>query len=195
MLERARLAVESRAQILFRYDPAAEGLFGLRASLEGNPGIEDDWGGITFAEWAAGEDRFAQHFAPLEGQAELPLSEWLALPEPSRQGKLPTLELDERRLVVGERMAKAAGHRLAVWKVLRELTGASSPFTEQIRSDLKQEIEAEAQQQLDALKAEHDARIAELRSTTSQETVNRLVDRLMNLAGYAQKAGQKESGA
>jgi pyruvate-ferredoxin/flavodoxin oxidoreductase len=195
MLERARLAVEGRAQILFRYDPAAEGLFGLRASLEGNPGIEDDWGDISFAEWAAGEDRFAQHFAPLEGQAELPLSDWLALPEPNRQGKLPTLEVDERRLVVGERMANAAGHRLAVWKVLRELTGASSPFTEQIRSDLKQEIEAEAQQQLDSLKAEHDARMAELRSTTSQETVNRLVDRLMNLAGYAQKAGQKENGA
>ena len=43
-LERARLAVEGRAHLLLRYDPGAEGLFGLRASLEGNPEPEETVG-------------------------------------------------------------------------------------------------------------------------------------------------------
>jgi pyruvate-ferredoxin/flavodoxin oxidoreductase len=129
-LERARLAVEGRAQVLFRYDPGAEGLFGLRASLEGNPGFDQDWGSITFAEWAAGERRFAQHFEPLDDRPEVPLTEWLILPERGRQGKVPTVEVEEQRVAVSERMARAAGDRQTVWNVLRELTGASSPFTE-----------------------------------------------------------------
>jgi pyruvate-ferredoxin/flavodoxin oxidoreductase len=194
-LERARLAVEGRAQVLFRYDPGAAGLFGLRASLAGNPGFDQDWGSITFAEWAAGERRFAQHFEPLDDRPEVPLTEWLILPERGRQGKVPTVEVEEQRVAVSERMARAAGDRQTVWNVLRELTGASSPFTERIRSSLKEELEAEQQEQLKALKAEQEARIAEIRATTNQEAVNRLMDRLMTLAGYARKAGQKGDGA
>ena len=194
-LERARLAVEGRAHVLFRYDPGADGLFGLRASLEGNPGFDQDWGGITFAEWAAGEERFAHHFEPLDDRPSVPLTEWLALPERGRQTKVPTVEVEEQRVAVGERMARAAGDRQVSWNVLRELTGASSPFTERIRSALREELEAEQQEHLKALKAEQEARIAEIRSTTNQEAVNRLMERLMTLAGYARKAGQKGNGA
>jgi pyruvate-ferredoxin/flavodoxin oxidoreductase len=193
-LERARLAVEGRAQILFRYDPGAEGLFGLRASLEGNPGFDEDWGSLTFAGWAAGEGRFAQHFEPLDDRPGVPLTEWLALPERGRQAKLPTVEVEEQPVALSERMARAAGDRLVVWNVLRELTGASSPFTERIRSALKVELQAEQQEQLRALQAEQEARIVEIRTTTNQEAVNRLMERLMTLAGYTRKAGQKGDG-
>ena len=108
-LERARLAVEGRAHLLLRYDPGAPGLFGLRASLEGNPGPEKQWGGASFAEWAAGEARFAPHFEALEGDGDLPLDEWLALAETDRRSRVPFVEIDERRLAVSRRMARAAG--------------------------------------------------------------------------------------
>lgn len=57
-IAQARRAVEARAQVLFRYDPRAEGRFGLRASCAGNPGLDVDWGGATWREWAAGQARF-----------------------------------------------------------------------------------------------------------------------------------------
>ena len=212
-LERAALGVEGRAQILFRYDPAAEGLFGLRASLDGNPGADGeadadadadadgdgdgddaDWGRVTFADWAAGEARFAQHFESLEDRSGVPFIDWLALSERDRETRLPTVEVDGRRLVVGERIRRAAADRLAVWNVLRELTGAASPFTERIRSRLKQQEAAEQRAEVDALKAEHEAKVSALRSGTDQEAITRLTERLMSLAGYAGKAGQERDG-
>jgi len=65
MLERARLAVETRVHPLLRYDPSAPGLFGRRLSLDGNPAIDRDWvddgaGESTPAAWARGETRFAE---------------------------------------------------------------------------------------------------------------------------------------
>jgi pyruvate-ferredoxin/flavodoxin oxidoreductase len=193
-LERAALAVESRAHVLFRYDPTAEGLFGLRASLGGNPAGDADWGELTLADWAVGEARFADDFEPLGERAGVPLAEWLALSEADRRSKLPTVEVDGRALVVGARMRRAAEDRLAIWNVLRELTGTASPFTEQIRTQVQQEVEAEQQAQLDALQAEHDAKLSELRSGREQEAISRLTERLMNLAGYAPKPGQKGEG-
>ena len=56
-VEQARLAVAARVLPLFRYDPAAEGVFGLRISLDGNPGDDE----LTVAEWLAGQGRFASH--------------------------------------------------------------------------------------------------------------------------------------
>jgi pyruvate-ferredoxin/flavodoxin oxidoreductase len=194
-LERARLAVEGRAHLLFRYDPSAEGLFGLRASLEGNPGLEQDWGEVNFAQWAAGEDRFAQHFEPLEQDAAPSLAEWLALAESERRGKTAAIELGEQTLAVGDRVARAAAQRLAIWCSLKELTGVVSPFTQQIRAALEQELEAEQRKALEELQAEHEATIAGVRSGTDQEMLTRLTDRLMALANLASGSSQRGNGA
>jgi pyruvate-ferredoxin/flavodoxin oxidoreductase len=196
-LERARLAVEGRAHLLFRYDPSAEGRFGLRASLEGNPGLEEDWGEVNFAQWAAAESRFAEHFEPLEQDAALSLAEWLALAESERRGKTPAIEVGEQTLAVGVRVARAAAERLAIWSSLKELTGVVSPFTDRIRAALEQEIEAEQRKALEELQAEHEAAIAGLRSGTDQEMLTRLTDRLMALAslGSSRPQGQEGNGA
>jgi pyruvate-ferredoxin/flavodoxin oxidoreductase len=191
MLERGRAAVEGRAHLLFRYDPSAEGMFGLRASLEGNPGLDEDWGGLCFAEWAAGESRFAEHFAPLESDDGTPLLDWLSLHEAARQGKVPFIEVNGRRLAVGERMAEATGERLSAWNTLRELIGAG-PLAERLRSELEKEFEADYQSRLYDLNAEHMARIAELRSGGDQQAVAQLRDRLMTLAGYPPKVPPQE---
>ncbi len=53
----ARRAVEARVLPLFRYDPRAEGVFGTRISLDGNPNDGDDM--PTLADWASGQQRFA----------------------------------------------------------------------------------------------------------------------------------------
>jgi pyruvate-ferredoxin/flavodoxin oxidoreductase len=193
-LEQARRAVEGRAHVLFRYDPAAEGLFGLRATLDGNPCPEADWGGTNFAEWAAFEHRFGDHFESAEDGAGVPLDEWLSLTEPGRQGKVPVVECDGRRLAVGERVARSAAERLAVWNTLRELTGEAGPFVERIRAALQRELEASQQSRLEELKAESDARLAELRSSSDREALARLTERLMTLAGFGSKPSPRGNG-
>jgi pyruvate-ferredoxin/flavodoxin oxidoreductase len=184
-LERARRAVEGRAHILFRYDPSAEGSYGLRASLTGNPNLDGEWGDTSFAEWAAGEDRFAEHFRPYEGAAGVPLAEWLSLAADARRDRVPVVEVEEKVLAVGERMARAAGERLAVWNTLRELTGIGGGLADEIRATLEREIDADHQARLEAVKAEYEARLTEFGSGADREAVARLAERFMALAGYA----------
>ncbi len=193
-LEQARLAVEARAHLLFRYDPSAEGQFGLRASLEDNPGLEQDWGEVNFAQWAAGQGRFAQHFESLEQNGAPSLDEWLALAESGRRGKTPRIELGEQTLGVGVRVARAAAERLAIWNSMKELTGAVSPFTKQIRAALEQELEAEQRKALAELQAEHEATIAGVRIGAGQEMLAHLTDRLMALARLSSGNPRKEDG-
>ena len=62
-IERARLAVVARVQPLLRYDPAADGVFGGRMDLTGNPAPTEDHANegelaLTVAAWAAGERRY-----------------------------------------------------------------------------------------------------------------------------------------
>jgi hypothetical protein len=193
-LERARLAVESRAHVLLRYDPGAEGVFGLRASLDGNPAPEDAWGEVDFATWAAAEDRFAEHFAPLENGDGLPIGEWLDLPEAERASRLPVVEVGDRRLAVGERVVRAAAERLAIWSALRELSGGTSPFTEKIRAALGEELEAERSAELDKQKAEYEARLAEARAGVDREAIERLTTRLLALSGFGSERAPKGNG-
>ena len=193
-LERARLAVESRAHPLLRYDPGAEGLFGLRASLEGNPEPEKQWGGASFAEWAAGEARFSVHFEALEGDGDLSLDDWLGLAESERSSRVPFVEIGERRLAVSSPMAQAAGERLALWNTLRELTGASSPFTERIREALAAELQAEKETEIGALQSEHEARVAEVQASADRQALDRLTDRLLTLSGFDANRPAKSNG-
>lgn len=193
-LERARLAVESRAHVLLRYDPSAEGLFGLRASLEGNPEPEEQWGGASFAEWAAGEARFSQHFEALEGDGDLPLDEWLGLTERERSSRVPFVEIGERRLAVSSPMAQAAGERLALWNTLRELTGGSGPFTERIREALATELQAEREAEIGALESGQAARLAEVQAGADRQALDRLTDRLLTLSGFDANRPAKSNG-
>jgi pyruvate-ferredoxin/flavodoxin oxidoreductase len=112
----SKLAVESRAYPLFRYDPDKGASYADSASLEGNPALDQDWptytlsykdeSGIeakltlpmTFADFAVTEGRFAKHFkkAPPEtwnddtGQdKQVQLADFLKLDADDREGKFP----------------------------------------------------------------------------------------------------------
>jgi pyruvate ferredoxin oxidoreductase beta subunit len=64
----AKFAVDSRAFPLFTYDPRKGEAMAERLSLQGNPGIKDDWAKapdgtpIDFLAFARSEGRFRQHF-------------------------------------------------------------------------------------------------------------------------------------
>ncbi len=192
MLDRARLAVEARAHILLRYDPEAEGVFGVRSTLDGNPQPEADWGDLDFAGWAAGEARFAHCFTPIDDGRGVSLADWLAQPQSARRGP-PTVEHGGRRLAIDPALARAAEERRAIWQTLRELTGAAGPFTDRIRAAVADELAQTHRAEIEARERDHAARLAEARALADEEALRRLTDRLLALSGFAPiEAGKVE---
>ena len=78
-IAQAELAVACRALPLFRYDPRGDGVFGLRINLDGNPAKDELPGDVTFADWAAGQERFAAQ--DLTDAADACLANWQTLQE------------------------------------------------------------------------------------------------------------------
>jgi pyruvate-ferredoxin/flavodoxin oxidoreductase len=197
---RARLAVDARLRPLLQYDPGAEGVFGQRLSLQGNPALEDSWvaddeeNRLTPADWAAGEGRFAGDITePAEGQAGMPVAEWADLPAGERTGKTPTITVaDDRTVVVGPALAGATLERKQNWVTLQELSGVVTPFTDEVREKLRQELSDEHRQELAALKAEYESKISEIEAEHAASTAAQLRDRLMQLvaSGKASRAAQ-----
>jgi len=155
-LDRASLAVASRVHPLLRYDPGADGVFGLRLSLEGNPEIDKPWitatdeaVEFTPARWAAGEARFEQAFE-----------------ETNDAGHRAVLDRAER------------------WATLQEIAGAVTPFADRLRERLQVELGDTHRAEIAALKVEHEAKLAELEASQQTDQAQRLRDRLMQLAGF-----------
>jgi pyruvate-ferredoxin/flavodoxin oxidoreductase len=194
----ARLALESRAFPLLRYDPAAGPTLAERLSLEGNPALDDAWPPgevryvdesgaeqrmmlpVTVADWAATEGRFRHGFAPVPaeaGDAELvPVHDYLARPPEERSGTRPflhVLEADRRlgRRLVGDEIVRLAEERQAVWSLLRELAGFKMPK--------QAALEAEFERKAAALEAEYAAKLADLKGRYPQLIARRLVETLL----------------
>ena len=148
-LAQAQLAVASRTLPLFRYDPGAEGVFGSRISLDGNPAPEqslaqdDDERPLTLADWALGQERFASQFEPLADDAAspTPLHDWLQLDAKGRKGKTPCVATgdgeEEQRFAVSQALADTADQCLANWQTLQELAGIVTPFTERLEQEIR----------------------------------------------------------
>jgi len=180
---------------LFRYDPEAEGVFGSRISLDGNPASgemlapgEDDDRTATLADWALGQDRFESQFDLLADDAAAPtrFADWLLLDAKGRKGKTPFVATgdseEEKRYAVSQSLADTAGQCLANWQTLQELAGVITPFTERLEEEIRAEVAAEHQAALDAQKQASDAEIKKIEEKTQAEIASKLRSRLLQLA-------------
>jgi pyruvate-ferredoxin/flavodoxin oxidoreductase len=164
-VRQAKLAVESRAYPLFRYNPdkgiTPEECF----DLEGNPGPDDDWPtytlkykqdgrdqemtvSMTFADFAITEARFRKHFrlAPHDTWNDdmVTLAEFLELDDDDREGKFPFVWSVDRkdqitRLLVDKSMVESSEDRRAFWRMLRALAGVGREV-EQVEKKVREEI-------------------------------------------------------
>ncbi len=148
--EQSRLAVESRAYPLFRYNPDRGVTFRDCSDLEGNPSLERDWHSytlqyvdedgeqqgmelpLTFADFALTEGRFRKHFKKVPPEAwsddMIPLTELLELPEAEREDLYPYIWAvdDQNRLVrvlVSEELVRSTEERRSFWHQLKGLLG------------------------------------------------------------------------
>jgi pyruvate-ferredoxin/flavodoxin oxidoreductase len=164
----SRMAVESRAYPLFRFDPDAGISFEEAGSIEGNPNIEDDWISwtlkyrdetgneaemevpFTFADFAMTEARFRKHFrkAPPETWNDdmVPLHEFLDMDEDDREGKFPFIwgvDAKDRlmRVLVAQELVRSTEERREFWTQLRGLCGELNVVdVEQVRNEAKAEM-------------------------------------------------------
>jgi len=146
----SKLALESRAYPIMKYNPDEGETFEECLDLEGNPAIEDDWPTyelkyvdekgdeesmelpMTFADFAATEGRFRKQFRVVPRDAwnddMVRLDEFLAMDEEERDGLFPYVwgvnaKNQLIRILCSEEMARSAEERLSFWKQLRGIAG------------------------------------------------------------------------
>ncbi len=162
----SKLAVESRAYPLFRYNPDAGKTPEECFDLEGNPQMDEDWPSysikyqedgvekemevpLTFADFAVTEGRFRKQFraAPRDTWNEnmMPLAEFLDLDEDDREGVFPYVWMADKkgqlmRLVVAQPIVESCEDRLDFWDMLRSLAGEDRPSTDSLVEDVRQDV-------------------------------------------------------
>jgi pyruvate-ferredoxin/flavodoxin oxidoreductase len=166
--DQSKLAVESRAYPLFRYNPD----LGKRPEdcfdLEGNPTPDLTWPTytlkykegqrektmelpMTFADFAVTEIRFRKHFrtAPPDTWNEnmVPLAEFIEMPEDEREDCYPYLWSVDRknqltRLLVAEPIVRSCEERRDFWIMLRAIARVADgqPTEADIEAKVRQEL-------------------------------------------------------
>jgi pyruvate-ferredoxin/flavodoxin oxidoreductase len=175
----AKLAVESRAYPLFRYNPDMGKTPAECFDLGGNPEPEADWpvyklkygeGGamkelelpLTFADFALTEIRFRKHFrtAPPDTWHDnmVALADYLKLPRDEREGKYPYVWTVDRmqqlsRLLVDATMVASCEERRDFWTMLRALAraGAAGEATAELEARIRQDVVRELVERLEQI--------------------------------------------
>jgi pyruvate-ferredoxin/flavodoxin oxidoreductase len=199
----AKLALEGRAFPCLVYDPDAGTTTAERLDLEGNPALADDWPTyelsytddgesrtvtlpLTTADWAATEPRFAHHFTSVArdgwSDAMVPLHEYLALDAAAREGKVPFIHVLEAggglgRKVASAEMVELVEDRLDLWHELRELAGIE--VSAKVRQKLVRPVERELRAEIEALKSDYEARIADLKERYPAAIVRKIAEALV----------------
>jgi pyruvate-ferredoxin/flavodoxin oxidoreductase len=196
-LQQAELALNSRAFPLFRYNPEAEGVFGSRISLEGNPEPHAAWATgesgdpVTPADWAMTERRFAGRFTSFSGDEPkpTPVLDWIKLDEKGRQAATPTVSIikgedDAITYSVDPELAEMVAKREHVWRTLQELAGLETPFTKQVEEEVQALVADAHSRELEATKQDYEQRISNLKQQQKVEAATQVRAQLLKLAGY-----------
>jgi len=185
----AKLAVESRAYPIFKYNPD----HGVKAEeafdLGGNPAMDQLWPtyrlkylengreksmevAMTFADFAITEARFRKHFRKVPQDAwnenMVQLSEFLEMTPEEREGKFPYIwAVDPKqclsRVLVAERIVASCEERRDFWIMLRSMAGVQLEQAEEdIESKIRNEVVGKIAQGLLKLAGDEGAGIIDL---------------------------------
>lgn len=197
----AKVAGESRAHPLFTYDPRIDGVHGARISLAGNKDVDAAWPKIdgralTPVHWAFTETRFKDQFMRSSGEdAGVDLDDYLTLDSADREGKTPMLTVDAQagteRYEIGPGLIRIMDEAADTWRVLQELSGTVTPFTERVREAARQEVAEAHAAEIEALKADYEEKLAGLATNVQNEVAGRIRAQLMRLVKTSESHGQR----
>jgi pyruvate-ferredoxin/flavodoxin oxidoreductase len=166
-VHQAKLALESRAYPIFKYNPDLGVDPADAFDLSGNPALHEDWPtyqlkyleygqqktlelAMTFADFALTEGRFRKHFRKVPRDAwndnMMVLADFLLLDEVDREGKFPYIwavnrEQQLQRVLVAKPIVDSCEERRDFWTMLRALAGVRpEPIVEE---DLENRIRHE----------------------------------------------------
>jgi pyruvate-ferredoxin/flavodoxin oxidoreductase len=149
----SKLAVESRAYPILRYNPDKGNLPEECLNLDGNPSLDDDWPTytlkyqdesgapgemevpMTFADFAMTEGRFRKQFRTVPRDAwnenMVPLAEYLEFAADDREGKFPYIWAVNKknkliRVIPAEPLVHSCEDRRHFWRLLKSLAGVRS---------------------------------------------------------------------
>ncbi len=164
----SRLAIESRAYPVYRFNPDNGKAWKDCLDLEGNPSPDAPWPTytlnyvdedgkpaslelpLTFADFAVTEARFRKHFkkAPRDTWNDdmVHLADFLGMSEEDREGKFPYIwAVDKKnrlaRLLVSSEIVRSCEERQDFWTLLKSLAGVEKTVdVEQIKAEVRTDI-------------------------------------------------------
>ncbi len=171
---RSKMALESRAYPILRFDPDAGDTWEDCLILDGNPDMDTDWPmytleyqdedgnaqkmevPMTFADFAVGEGRFRKHFrvAPRDtwNDSMVPIAEFVDMPEDEREGLFPYVWAVNKknrllRVLVAQELVRSTEERRHFWRTLKALAGLEKKVDP---NQIAQQVRAETAQKLAA---------------------------------------------
>lgn len=165
----SKLAVESRAYPLFRYNPGKGSTIEECSDLDGNAALEEDWTTykldylddngkeaskelpFTFANFALTEGRFRKHFrnAPRDtwnDETMVPLVEYIDLEADDCEGKTAYVWGTDKkkkltRVIVSSEIVDSTKERRAFWRLLKGIAGIDKTVDpEAIANEVRSEM-------------------------------------------------------
>ncbi len=166
-VHQAKLAVESRAYPIFKYNPDNGVKVEEAFDLDGNPAIDNLWPtyqlkylensrektmevAMTFADFAITEGRFRKHFRKVPRDAwnenMVLLSEFLEMDAGEREDNFPFIWAVDRkqhlsRVLVAKPIVESCEERRDFWIMLKALAGVETEKVEEV--DIESKIRAE----------------------------------------------------
>jgi ferredoxin len=200
-------AVESRHFPLFTYSGNLNKSWGSRFDISNNPGCAVTWPNHTlqvingkkeeewnipfcFPDFALVKSLFAPHFMEIESQFWnddlIPFATYLDLDSKSAQGKIPfiwavNVNHELTKVVVSDQLTEACREKVEYWEYLQENAGINNYHVEKAIAKEKEQIKAEANKEVIAVRTELTEEIERVRKEAVGEAMDRLTNYLLNL--------------
>lgn len=201
-------AVEGRFFPFLSYDLLAGKRWGSRFNISNNPQPEKDWPEhqftyidtsgeevqtqwpFTYADYKAiSKEKLEELWIIPQSQWTsdlIPLADFLAAPNEELVGKIPYIWLvdeDNRlhRAAMPLMWVVSCQERLDNWNFIQELCGVNSFHAQQAKARAMEAWEVEKEKEIEALKAQYEAKIEEVRQTAAGEAMERLSHVLLDL--------------
>jgi pyruvate-ferredoxin/flavodoxin oxidoreductase len=198
-VHQAKLAVESRAYPIYKYNPDNGVKVTDNFDLDGNPAMDELWPtyqlkyiendqeksmevSMTFADFAITEARFRKHFrkAPRDTWNDnmIELVDFLEMEEEDREGRFPFIWVVDKkqhlsRVMVAKKIVESCEERRDFWILLRSLAGydPEQVVEEDIENKVRSEIVGKLAKGLMKLAGDDGTGLADLgiASTESEE--------------------------